>query len=101
VGTDATRFYTEREGWCWWFGAIDHASDDIVGWHVAKIGDRCGERLEHVDRIRSGSRQRTTQGVEQRRARCDTADVARGHAVEELRGDLIRRVKNLFVHDAP
>lgn len=39
-GTDATRFYTEREGWCWFFGAIDHASDDIVGWHVAKVGDR-------------------------------------------------------------
>lgn len=39
-GTDATRFYTEREGWCWFFGAIDHASDDIVGWHVAKRGDR-------------------------------------------------------------
>jgi putative transposase len=39
-GTDATRFYTEADGWCWFFGAIDHASDDIVGWHVAKIGDR-------------------------------------------------------------
>ena len=39
-GTDATRFYTAQEGWCWWFGAIDHASADIVGWHVAKIGDR-------------------------------------------------------------
>jgi putative transposase len=39
-GTDATRFYTEREGWCWFFGAIDHASADIVGWHVAKLGDR-------------------------------------------------------------
>ncbi len=39
-GTDATRFYTERDGWCWFFGAIDHASDEIVGWHVAKIGDR-------------------------------------------------------------
>ena len=36
-GTDATRFYTAQEGWCWWFGAIDHASADIVGWHVAKI----------------------------------------------------------------
>ena len=23
-GTDATRFYTEREGWCWFFGAVDH-----------------------------------------------------------------------------
>jgi putative transposase len=39
-GTDATRFSTAREGWCWFFGAIDHASDDIVGWHVAKLGDR-------------------------------------------------------------
>ena len=39
-GTDATRFYTEQDGWCWFFGAIDHAVDDIVGWHTAKIGDR-------------------------------------------------------------
>ena len=39
-GTDATRFYTRRDGWCWFFGAIDHFSQDIVGWHVAKKGDR-------------------------------------------------------------
>ena len=39
-GTDGTRFYTQREGWCWFFGAIDHCSEDLVGWHVAKIGDR-------------------------------------------------------------
>ncbi|MBI1967143.1 MAG: DDE-type integrase/transposase/recombinase [Gemmatimonadetes bacterium] len=39
-GTDATRFYTRREGWCWFFGAIDHGVEDIVGWHVAKVGDR-------------------------------------------------------------
>ena len=39
-GTDATRFYTRREGWCWFFGAIDHCSEDLVGWHVAKVGDR-------------------------------------------------------------
>jgi putative transposase len=38
-GTDATRFYTEQEGWCWFFGAIDHYSDDVVGWHVAKLGE--------------------------------------------------------------
>ena len=25
-GTDATRFYTEEDGWCWFFGAIDHCS---------------------------------------------------------------------------
>jgi hypothetical protein len=39
-GTDATRFYTEREGWCWFFGAIDHHLDEVVGWHTAKRGDR-------------------------------------------------------------
>lgn len=39
-GTDGTRFYTEQEGWCWFFGAIDHHLDEVVGWHVAKIGDR-------------------------------------------------------------
>jgi transposase InsO family protein len=39
-GADATRFYTRRNGWCWFFGAIDHCTQDIVGWHVAKRGDR-------------------------------------------------------------
>ena len=39
-GTDATRFYTEREGWGWFFGAIDHCTDELLGWHVAKRGDR-------------------------------------------------------------
>src|SRR5262245_29960592 len=39
-GTDATRFYTERDGWCWFFGAIDHHLDEVVGWHTAKRGDR-------------------------------------------------------------
>ncbi|MGH7644346.1 MAG: transposase [Gemmatimonadales bacterium] len=39
-GTDATTFYTRRDGWCWFFGAIDHCAEDVVGWHVAKVGDR-------------------------------------------------------------
>lgn len=39
-GTDATRFWTRQEGWCWFFAAIDHCAEDIVGWHVAKRGDR-------------------------------------------------------------
>ena len=39
-GTDGTRFYTEHDGWCWFFGAIDHHLDEVVGWHVAKLGDR-------------------------------------------------------------
>jgi len=39
-GTDATRFYTKENGWCWFFGAVDHCVTDVVGWHVAKKGDR-------------------------------------------------------------
>jgi hypothetical protein len=39
-GTDATMFHTEQDGWCWFFGAIDHYTDEITGWHVAKKGDR-------------------------------------------------------------
>ncbi len=39
-GTDATRFYTEEDGWCWFFGAVDHHTDEIVGYHTAKLGDR-------------------------------------------------------------
>jgi transposase InsO family protein len=39
-GTDGTRFYTAADGWCWFFGAMDHGTDEIVGWHATKIGDR-------------------------------------------------------------
>ena len=39
-GTDATRFHTKDDGWVWFFGAIDHCVTDVVGWHVAKKGDR-------------------------------------------------------------
>jgi hypothetical protein len=28
-GTDATRFGTRQEGWCWFFGAIDHCAEDL------------------------------------------------------------------------
>jgi putative transposase len=39
-GTDATRFWTEEEGWVWFFAAIDHCTGEIVGHHLAKKGDR-------------------------------------------------------------
>lgn len=39
-GTDGTRFYTEEEGWAWFFGAIDHFNSEVVGWEVVKTGDR-------------------------------------------------------------
>ena len=34
-GTDATRFYTEQDGW----RGIDYGIDELLGWHVAKLGD--------------------------------------------------------------
>ena len=52
-GADATRFFTRRDGWCWFFGAIDHFSEDMVGWHVAKKGDRWAA----LEPIRQGVRQ--------------------------------------------
>jgi len=67
-GTDAARFWTEQEGWCWWFGAIDHCVEDVVGWHVAKIGDR----FAALEPIR--------QGVKERFGRFE-GDVARGLAI--------------------
>jgi hypothetical protein len=64
-GTDATRFYTERDGWCWFFGAIDHYSDDIVGWHVAKLGDRWAalEPLRHGPGTSSAASGRTSRAA--------------------------------------
>jgi transposase InsO family protein len=52
-GTDATRFYTDEAGWCWFFGAIDHCVDELVGWHTAKIGDRWAA----LEPLRQGVRQ--------------------------------------------
>jgi putative transposase len=52
-GTDATRFYTEQDGWCWFFGAIDHYCDDVVGWHVTKLGDRWAA----LEPLRQGARE--------------------------------------------
>ncbi|MGH7373738.1 MAG: IS3 family transposase [Candidatus Rokuibacteriota bacterium] len=70
-GTDATRFYTEMDGWCWFFGAIDHYSDDVVGWHAAKIGNRWAalEPLRQGAReVLGGVRKDAARGV---KIRCD------------------------------
>ena len=40
MANSAKDYYTEEDGWCWFFGAIDHCVDELVGWHTAKIGDR-------------------------------------------------------------
>jgi hypothetical protein len=39
-GTDATRFSVAEDGWSGFLGAIDHGVNEVVGWHVAKTGDR-------------------------------------------------------------
>src|SRR5207249_11135425 len=39
-GNHATPVYTEADGLWWFLGGIDHYSDDIVGRHTAKLGDR-------------------------------------------------------------
>ncbi len=39
-GTDGKQFYTQAEGLCWLFSTIDHCNDEILGWHVAKVGNR-------------------------------------------------------------
>src|SRR5262245_61569084 len=64
-GTDATRFYTEAEGWCWFFGAIDHCVDELVGWHTAKIGDRWAA----LEPLRQGGAARVRPLCEGRRPR--------------------------------
>src|SRR5207253_1551270 len=69
-GTDATRFYTDEDGWCWFFGAIDHCVDELVGWHTAKIGDRWAaleplrQGVRHVfGRVASGVARGRSDGV--------------------------------------
>ena len=39
-GVRTRRGSTRRSGWCWFFVAVDHCVTDVVGWHVAKKGDR-------------------------------------------------------------
>ena len=40
VGYGRDAVYTKEDGWCWFFVAVDHCVTDVVGWHVAKKGDR-------------------------------------------------------------
>jgi transposase InsO family protein len=39
-GTDGKRFYTRQDGWCWFFGMIDHFNDEVIAWHANKSGSR-------------------------------------------------------------
>ena len=93
-GTDGTRFETEEDGWVWFFAAIDHCAQDIVGWHVTKVGDRFAA-LEPV-----------RQGVSRHFAQIG-ADVARGlslrhdHGSQYMSRDFLGEVKFLGIRSTP
>lgn len=55
--TDGKKFWAGKDGWCWFFGVIDHFNDEIIAWNAAKIGNRF-EALVPVQRavrLRFGS----------------------------------------------
>jgi putative transposase len=37
---DATKFHTDEDGLCWFFGTVDHFNSECIGFNIAKIGDR-------------------------------------------------------------
>jgi len=39
-GTDGKKFFTRRDGWCWFFDVADHFNSAIIGYNVIKYGDR-------------------------------------------------------------
>jgi len=39
-GTDGKKFWTRKDGWCWFFGVIDHFNSEIISFHCSKIGSR-------------------------------------------------------------
>lgn len=56
-GTDAKKVWTNEEGWCNFFGVMDHFNSEIITFHMSKSGDRI-ETLRPVQnavKIRYGS----------------------------------------------
>lgn len=53
-GTDATKFWTIEDGWCWAFIALDHCTEEVMGHYEAKRGDRWAA----LEVIRGGVRRR-------------------------------------------
>ncbi|WP_162198319.1 integrase core domain-containing protein, partial [Geofilum rubicundum] len=47
--TDGKKFWINGSGWHWFFGVIDHFNDEILAWHIAKIGNR----FEAIEPVRS------------------------------------------------
>lgn len=38
--TDGKKFFAGKDGWCWFFGVIEHFNDEILSWHTVKKGNR-------------------------------------------------------------
>lgn len=53
-GTDGKLFRTARDGWCWFFGVIDHFNDEILSFNAS----RRGTRWEALEPIRSAVKKR-------------------------------------------
>lgn len=53
-GTDGKLFRTARDGWCWFFGVIDHFNDEILSFNVS----RRGTRWEAMEPIRAAVKKR-------------------------------------------
>jgi len=51
-GADATTFWTEEDGLCWFFGVVDHFNSECVGLEVVKRGDRWAA----IESVRSAAR---------------------------------------------
>lgn len=54
--TNAPRFDTEQETRCWFFGAIDDQTDELLGRHVAEHGDRWAALELITERLRQAFR---------------------------------------------
>jgi putative transposase len=52
-GTDGKKFFTRRDGWCWFFDVIDHFNSEIIGYNVIKHGDRFESARAVQNAIRS------------------------------------------------
>lgn len=55
--TDGKKFFAGRDGWCWFFGVIEHFNDEILSWHTAKRGNRFAamEPVRKAVRLQFGS----------------------------------------------
>ena len=70
-GTDATRFFTVQDGWCWFFGAVDHHTDEAWA-GIPRSGVIAGQPCSRFAKgIRVAFGHVTKEGARGLRVRCD------------------------------